>query len=99
MHKSRTKVCSGQEKKILLLRMIPPEEEFNEMAADVLFNQNMLTLEWISGTSMPKMLADRIAEAVRAVYFTGNLDSISRLSSMNSIHRRHCGGLNSISEI
>lgn len=54
----------AQKKKIILIRMIPWTEQFEEQQARVIFGQNRLQLEWQVGQPMPTDLASKIAEAV-----------------------------------
>ena len=59
------KFAQGNGKHIVLLRMIPwATQDFDHLQARVLFKQNMLTLEWQTGTPMPEGL---VAEVVKAV--------------------------------
>merc|ERR1711871_289961 len=44
--------------------MIPWEASFKHLAAEVLFSQNTLTLEWVSGAPMPDTLASGIVKAI-----------------------------------
>ena len=58
------KYAQAKKKNIILLRMIPWEQEFEELQARVLFNQNMLTLEWQQGQAMPPSLVGEILKAM-----------------------------------
>eukprot|EP01043_Picozoa_sp_COSAG02_P022650 COSAG02_NODE_1184_length_14008_cov_44.301963_1_plen_678_part_00 len=58
------KYAQAKKKNIILLRMIPWEQEFEELQARVLFNQNMLTLEWQQGQAMPPTLVGEILKAI-----------------------------------
>eukprot|EP01043_Picozoa_sp_COSAG02_P064496 COSAG02_NODE_9447_length_2213_cov_2.165090_2_plen_396_part_00 len=49
---------------MILLRMIPWDQEFEELQARVLFNRNMLTLEWQPGQPLQPML---VAEMIKAL--------------------------------
>lgn len=51
-------------KRIILLRMIPYEVQFEELQARQLFGVNKLSLEWIQGTKMPSSLVRDIQKAV-----------------------------------
>lgn len=59
------KFAQAKGKRVILLRMIPWSENFDFLQADVLFNQNMLTLEWQLGTPMPSNLPPEIIRAVQ----------------------------------
>ena len=52
-------------KRIVLLRMIPFEQEFQELQARVIFGANKLVLPWMVGAPMPPSLVDEILKAVR----------------------------------
>ena len=58
------KFAQAKRKHIILLRMIPWEHEFEELQARVLFNQNMLTLEWQQGQPMPPSLVGELLKAM-----------------------------------
>lgn len=58
------KFAQGKHKRIILLRMIPWDEDFEELQARVLFNRNMLTLDWQQGTPMPATLIGEIVKAL-----------------------------------
>eukprot|EP01047_Picozoa_sp_COSAG01_P058655 COSAG01_NODE_6939_length_3431_cov_3.279712_3_plen_755_part_00 len=51
-------------KRIILLRMIPFEQEFDHIQARVMFRMNQLTLEWQPGTPMPPTLPADICKAL-----------------------------------
>lgn len=64
------KFAQAKKKKIILLRMIPWDEEFDHLQARVLFSQNILTLEWQrnedgSASSMPASLVPEIIKAMQ----------------------------------
>eukprot|EP01043_Picozoa_sp_COSAG02_P023237 COSAG02_NODE_1235_length_13736_cov_12.313265_10_plen_630_part_00 len=61
---NEVKFAQAKKKNIILLRMIPWEEEFEELQARVLFNRNMLTLEWQQGQAMPPNLVGEILKAM-----------------------------------
>jgi len=58
------KYAQGMKKRVLLLRMIPWEGSFKHLAAEVLFAQNMLTLEWQPGVAMPASIVSGIVNAI-----------------------------------
>ena len=51
-------------RRIVLIRMIPFAQRFEELQARQLFGVNKLSLEWIEGTTMPKSLVRDIVKAV-----------------------------------
>ena len=61
---NEVKFAQAKKKNIILLRMIPWEQEFEELQARVLFNRNMLTLEWQQGQTMPPSLVGEILKAM-----------------------------------
>ena len=61
---NEVKFAQAKKKHIILLRMIPWEAEFEELQARVLFNRNMLTLEWQQGQPMPTSLVGEILKAM-----------------------------------
>jgi len=67
--------CTG--KKIILLRMIPAEEEFDHVAARGIFNMGdeHECFEWLPGTPMAPELPERIAAAMGIEPGT-NLDTL-----------------------
>jgi hypothetical protein len=54
-------------KKIILIRMIPFDAEFEELHARVIFNANKLVIPWIVGTPMPVELPDQILNVMATV--------------------------------
>ena len=54
----------AKKKRIILLRMIPFGQEFEELQARVIFNANCLVLPWMLGAPMPADLPDRILQAM-----------------------------------
>ena len=54
----------AMKKKIILIRMIPWDEQFQEQQARVIFNDNRLALEWQVGADLPSDLPDKIKQAV-----------------------------------
>ena len=54
----------AKKKKIVLIRMIPFDQEFENLQARVIFNANRLVLPWMLGTPMPADLPDRILEVM-----------------------------------
>ena len=61
---NEVKFAQAKRKNIILLRMIPWDDEFSELQARVLFNRNMLTLEWQQGQPMPPTLTHEILKAM-----------------------------------
>ena len=61
---NEVKFAQAKRKNIILLRMIPWEDEFEELQARVLFNRNMLTLEWQPGQPMPTSLVGELLKAM-----------------------------------
>eukprot|EP01043_Picozoa_sp_COSAG02_P000852 COSAG02_NODE_17_length_55377_cov_106.402258_32_plen_634_part_00 len=61
---NEVKFAQAKRKTIILLRMIPWEDEFEELQARVLFNRNMLTLEWQQGQPMPQSLVGEVLKAI-----------------------------------
>ena len=61
---NEVKFAQAKQKRIILLRMIPWEQEFDELQARVLFNRNMLTLEWQQGQPMAPDLPGEILKAL-----------------------------------
>ena len=58
--------ANNKKKRIILIRMIPWSEEFEQPQARFMFGLNKMVLEWQQGSPMPLDLAEAIAEAVRA---------------------------------
>ena len=54
----------AKKKRIILIRMIPFDQEFDELQARVIFNANRLVLPWLLGDPMPGDLPDKIIEAI-----------------------------------
>ena len=54
----------AKKKRIILLRMIPFDQEFEELQARVIFNANRLVLPWMVGQPMPLDLPLRILDAL-----------------------------------
>ena len=54
----------AKKKRIVLLRMIPFDQEFEELQARVIFNANRLVLPWMVGQAMPLDLPLRIVDAL-----------------------------------
>eukprot|EP01047_Picozoa_sp_COSAG01_P030191 COSAG01_NODE_2097_length_8434_cov_116.410678_3_plen_1492_part_00 len=59
-----SKFAQGQKKKIILIRMIPFEEEFVFPQAKFMFGINMLELPWMLGTPMPADLPHQVLKAM-----------------------------------
>eukprot|EP01052_Picozoa_sp_SAG31_P040472 SAG31_NODE_5868_length_2282_cov_6.325240_1_plen_237_part_10 len=53
---AEAKYAQHQGKRIILLRMIPWELDFDHLQARVMFGQNKLTLDWQLGAPMPALL-------------------------------------------
>ena len=49
---------------LIPVRMIPWEEDFTHIAADVLFSSNYLALAWMKGEPMPENLVEQIATTI-----------------------------------
>eukprot|EP01043_Picozoa_sp_COSAG02_P002431 COSAG02_NODE_56_length_43700_cov_33.650765_2_plen_1893_part_00 len=58
------KHAHARKKCIILLRMIPFDQDFEELQARVIFGANKLVLQWIVGEPMPADLPDRIIKAI-----------------------------------
>jgi hypothetical protein len=54
-------------KNIILIRMIPFDQEFENLQARVIFNANKLVIPWMLGTPMPPSLPDQILQAMGLV--------------------------------
>ena len=52
-------------KRIVLLRMIPFDQDFDELQARVIFGANKLVIPWMLGTPMPPDLPDKLLEVMR----------------------------------
>ena len=83
---NEVKFAQAKKKNIILLRMIPWEEEFEELQARVLFNRNMLTLEWQQGQAMPPSLVGEILKAMD-LPTTGALGSPTALAHETAVAR------------
>jgi hypothetical protein len=59
-----SKYAHSKKKRIILIRMIPFEQEFNHLQGRVLFGMNKLCLHWMEGEPMPDNIADDILKAV-----------------------------------
>jgi hypothetical protein len=53
-----------RKKRIILVRMIPFDQDFVELQARVIFGANKLVLPWMEGEPMPDHLPDDIANAM-----------------------------------
>eukprot|EP01047_Picozoa_sp_COSAG01_P010114 COSAG01_NODE_425_length_17240_cov_29.899306_1_plen_458_part_10 len=51
-------------KNIILIRMIPFDQDFENLQARVIFNANKLVIPWMLGTPMPANLPDQILQAM-----------------------------------
>ena len=59
-----SKFARGKKKRIILIRMIPFDEEFVELQAQIIFGMNNLELYWKVGTPMPPELPVQIMEGM-----------------------------------
>ena len=59
------KFARDRKKRIVLLRMIPFEDDFQTEMARFMFGLNMLELPWLLGTPMPANLPDKIVSAMQ----------------------------------
>lgn len=59
-----SKFAMNSGKRIVLIRMIPYAQRFEELQARQLFGVNKLSLEWIEGAAMPRSLVSDIVKAV-----------------------------------
>eukprot|EP01049_Picozoa_sp_SAG25_P013585 SAG25_NODE_2148_length_1894_cov_1.398886_1_plen_493_part_01 len=59
-----SKFAQSRGKKIILIRMIPFDEEFEFPQAKFMFGLNMLELPWMLGTPMPPDLPRQVVEAI-----------------------------------
>jgi hypothetical protein len=55
----------GKKKRIILLRMIPWEQEFQELKGRVIFGANKLAVPWMVGQPLPISLPDQILQAIQ----------------------------------
>ena len=58
------KHAKDRKKRIILIRMIPFDKDFDELQARVIFGANTLALPWMLGTPMPADLPRMVAEAM-----------------------------------
>jgi hypothetical protein len=61
---AEAKYAQNQGKRMILIRMIPWEQEFEHLQARVMFGMNRLTLEWQLGEPMPLTLSHQIVNAL-----------------------------------
>jgi hypothetical protein len=61
------KYAKDRNKRIILIRMIPFGEDFDELQARVIFGANKLELPWMLGAPMPVDLPDKIMEVLLGV--------------------------------
>ena len=59
-----SKFAQDRKKRIILIRMIPFDQEFEHLQARVIFNANKLVIPWMLGTPMPANLPDQILQAM-----------------------------------
>jgi hypothetical protein len=59
-----SKFAMNTGKRMILIRMIPYGQRYEQLQARQLFNVNKLCLQWISGTAMPGSLVGDIVKAV-----------------------------------
>ena len=61
-----SKYAMNNGKKIILLRMIPSDQEFTHWWAEWIFGQNRKFSAWIEGQPMPTNLVDEIVKSTQA---------------------------------
>ena len=61
---NEAKFAQGKGKTVILIRMIPFDEQFKHLQARVMFGLNKLEVPWMLGTPMPPSLPDMIMEAM-----------------------------------
>jgi prolyl 4-hydroxylase len=61
---NEAKFAQGKNKTVILIRMIPFEEQFKHLQARVMFGLNKLEVPWMLGTPMPTELPDMLMEAM-----------------------------------
>jgi hypothetical protein len=54
----------SQKKRIILIRMIPFDQQYEELQGRYIFGANKLVLPWVVGSSMPPDLPAKIIEAI-----------------------------------
>ena len=59
-----SKYAQDRKKNIILIRMIPFDEDFEQPQARFMFGLNKLELPWLLGTPMPTDLPDKIVQAM-----------------------------------
>ena len=59
-----SKYAQDRKKRIILIRMIPFEQDFENRQARFMFGLNKLVLPWMLGTPMPTNLPDQVFEAL-----------------------------------
>ena len=59
-----SKFAQSKGKRVILIRMIPFEDEFEQPQARFMFGLNKLELPWILGEPMPAELPGKIVEAM-----------------------------------
>jgi hypothetical protein len=61
-----SKYAINRKKRIILLRMIPFDQDFEQLQARVMFGMNKLSLSWTVGQPMPATLVDDIIKAIES---------------------------------
>ena len=81
---AESKYAQNLQKRIVLLRMIPWDAQFDHLQGRVMFGMNQLTLDWPSGTPMPPDLVGNICAAIdgTATPEPDSPDSLNRSASM-----------------
>ena len=59
-----SKFAQSLQKRIILIRMIPFDEKFEQPQARFMFGLNKLEIPWLLGTPMPADLPEKVAEAM-----------------------------------
>eukprot|EP01043_Picozoa_sp_COSAG02_P070584 COSAG02_NODE_12554_length_1526_cov_1.647512_1_plen_405_part_00 len=70
-----SKYAQDQKKRIVLIRMIPFEEQFEFPQARFMFGLNRLVIPWMLGSPMPADLVDQILEAMSQAPLVPTLSS------------------------
>jgi hypothetical protein len=76
-----SKYAQDRKKNIILIRMIPFDEDFEYPQARFMFGLNKLELPWLLGTPMPSELPDKIAEAMGQAPPSAASDRVSQPSA------------------
>ena len=59
-----SKYAHGKNKRIILIRMIPYDAEYEHLQGRVMFGMNKLTLTWLEGEPMPATIVTDILKAL-----------------------------------